>query len=215
MPAARAASMKGLADDAQRDRAQGPCRRRREQDREREDHVVDRLSHRGHERQRQDDRRQRHHAVDDALARRVRDAAVVAGEDAPQRPDGDPHEHRRQAHVEREPRAPDHPAQHVAPEVVGAHRKLAPGRHELAEDGVLRAVRRQHRGEEGRDHQPQHDHRPRHAERLAAQQSARLHAGGAHASRIRGSSHAYSRSTMRLSVRKISAITNTIACTVG
>jgi len=71
------------------------------------------------------------------------------------------------------------------------------------------------RGEEGREHQPQHHHRACHAERLAAQQSARLHARVAHASRIRGSSHAYSRSTARLSVRKISAITNTIACTVG
>src|SRR5262249_42967156 len=149
--------------------------------------------------------------------------ALDAGEDAERDSEREAEDHRRQADLQRDARAPDDAAQDVAAELVGAEGVAVDGARTL-EDGVGKLGRGVQRCEQRRP-RSNHDHRDGQEDaesdrRIAAQQPAerparRLHDDPGKLTRagfardrhylyvIRGSTTAYSMSTTRLTVMMI------------
>ena len=110
----------------------------------------------GHEQQGQDEGGQRHQDVEDALTDQVRPSAEVATGHTPDESDGVPEQHRADGHEQGDARAEDDPAQHVAPEMVGA--QDVPGQRRIANHAVVRGQRvvgRQPVGQHGHRRQQQ------------------------------------------------------------
>src|SRR5437867_4116505 len=110
----------------------------------------------GHEQQGQDEGGQRHQDVEDALTDQVRPSAEVATRHTPDESDAVAEQHRADGHEQDAARAEDDPAQHVAPEMVGA--QDVPGQRRIANHAVVRGQRvvgRQPVGQHGHRRQQQ------------------------------------------------------------
>src|SRR5262249_47200173 len=149
---------------------------------------------------------------------------VPAG-DAPQRAAGGPKDNRRERDEQRRASAVDHAAQRVASDLVGAERVLRAGRLvHRAEVGLERVIGREQRRGDGDEDDEQPDRAAQGGQRVVAREGGERgqhggarqgggddggrRRGGAHSHqewRMRGSSHAYERSTSTLTATKITA----------
>ena len=147
----RAAQRQRLGPRQPRDRRPGGQR-------DRDDGVLEPGPQRRHEGERQDQRRERQEDVGDPHQHRVEPAAEVAGERPDREPDRPDDDRDQRDDRQRDPRAVDDAAEHVAPDLVGAEEVRAARRlqhrRQVLQVGVLRRdQRREHRHhDQHRDH---------------------------------------------------------------
>ena len=135
---------------------------RRIDDAERDDDAREPRAEHRPEGQGEHERREREHRVHEPHHEPVRAAARIPRGEAEESSYGQRDRHRREAGHQRDARAPDHPRQHVAPDIVGAERMMnARPREHIVQVLLQRVVRRNDRGEGGH-HERGEQHR--HAE---------------------------------------------------
>ena len=126
-------------DDGQRRPPRDARERRRVDDADGHHRVGQARAEHARDGDREDEGGQRQHDVHDPHRHVVDPAPEVAGDDARRRAEPEGDQDGQPAHVERDPRAPDQPAQLVPPELVGPEKVRGPGGQERLGDLRRRA----------------------------------------------------------------------------
>jgi hypothetical protein len=159
---------KGGLADAERHRADQAVCRGRERQADGDDDVPHAGPDRGHHGQGQHQGGKGHEPVHDPLDHQVRPAAEVARDQPDQGAGGGAEQDGGDTDAKRDACSVRNPAEHVAPEIVGAEPvRLARRPESLGRSDLFGLVHGDAIGEHGRQEEEADDHRPQHAHGLA------------------------------------------------